>query len=119
MGHLDCEAAIDVHGRATCKPEDLDKLLANAKDRPPSEAYKLDHHYPGSQYLDKRVILYAEIGTSSFQQWHNLLKAKARNREIDYVFRHYVKVKLKCFLRVFCDNNGWCLPASLSPPPRW
>lgn len=97
MGHLNCDAAIDVHGQATCKFEELENLLSNTKERPSSEAYKFDHHYPGSQYADKRVILYAEIGTKSFQQWNNALKAKARNREIDYIFRHYVKVELKSF----------------------
>ncbi len=54
----------------------------------------LDHHYPGSNDSPIVVILYAEIGTAAFSQWHAVLQKKAEQGDLDYVLRHYVHVSL-------------------------
>ena len=57
----------------------------------------LDHHYPGSKDSPVVVILYAEIGTGAFSQWHTVLQEKAKHGDIDYILRHYVHVCLPQF----------------------
>ena len=54
----------------------------------------LDHHYPGSNDAPIVVILYAEIGTAAFSQWHEVLQKRAEQGNVDYVLRHYVHVSL-------------------------
>lgn len=38
------------------------------------------------------MILYGELGTPEFAEFHNLLKHEALEGNIDYVVRHYVRV---------------------------
>jgi UDP-glucose:glycoprotein glucosyltransferase len=55
---------------------------------------KSDHHYPGSQGQDVTVILYAQLATPSFYEWHQILRPKAERGEITYILRHYIAVSL-------------------------
>jgi UDP-glucose:glycoprotein glucosyltransferase len=59
------------------------------------ETFGLDHHYPGSQNNSLTVVLYGELGTQDFAEFHQVLKAYAVKGDIDYVLRHYVKVSTK------------------------
>ncbi|RXN01960.1 UDP-glucose:glycoprotein glucosyltransferase 2 [Acipenser ruthenus] len=53
--------------------------------------YKSDHTFPGINGGDPPVvILYAELGTNSFNNFHKVLSEKAENGEIVYVLRHFV-----------------------------
>lgn len=53
---------------------------------------KSDHHYPNSQDRDVIVILYAQMATPEFHQWHEVLRKKAEEGQINYILRHYIKV---------------------------
>ena len=55
--------------------------------------YKSDHIYPGPEGSKVTVILYAQLGTKEFAEFHRTLKELALSGEIKYVFRHYVKVR--------------------------
>jgi UDP-glucose:glycoprotein glucosyltransferase len=59
------------------------------------ETFDLDHHYPGSQNNSLTVVLYGELGTQEFAEFHQVLKMYAVKGDIDYVLRHYVKVSAK------------------------
>jgi len=51
---------------------------------------KADHYYPASRGRDVVVILYAQLGRRSFNDWHSLLVQKADEGHITYILRHYV-----------------------------
>lgn len=59
------------------------------------ETFGLDHHYPGSQNNSRTVVLYGELGTREFAEFHQVLKTYAVKGDIDYVLRHYVKVSTR------------------------
>ncbi len=54
---------------------------------------KSDHHYPGSKEYPVKVVLYGQLGTQSFNQFHKILREKAEKGEINYILRHYIKVR--------------------------
>lgn len=56
------------------------------------DLYRVDHHYPGSANRSLAVVLYGELGTSSFTKFHTLLKEEAITGTIDYVIRYHVQV---------------------------
>jgi UDP-glucose:glycoprotein glucosyltransferase len=56
------------------------------------ETFGLDHHYPESENNSVTVVLYGELGTQEFAEFHKVLKIYAAKGDIDYVLRHYVKV---------------------------
>ena len=61
--------------------------------RPKPYLYKNDHTYPGTNKTDVPiVILYAEIGTKKFTNFHKVLSAKADDGALLYVLRHYIAV---------------------------
>jgi len=51
---------------------------------------KADHYYPASRGRDVVVILYAQLGKRSFNDWHSLLVQQASVGRITYILRHYV-----------------------------
>jgi UDP-glucose:glycoprotein glucosyltransferase len=55
------------------------------------EILRLDHKYPGTDE-GVVVVLYGEIGTPEFSNFHVILKEYAERNEIQYVVRHWVKV---------------------------
>lgn len=70
------------------------------------ETFRLDHHYPGSENRSIVAVLYGELGTKEFSQFHIKLKSLANEGKIDYVVRHYVEVStvdywFALFLSVF------------------
>ncbi|RXM96127.1 UDP-glucose:glycoprotein glucosyltransferase 2 [Acipenser ruthenus] len=55
--------------------------------------YKSDHAFPGINGGDPPVvILYADLGTNTFNNFHKVLSEKAENGEIVYVLHHFVAV---------------------------
>ncbi|XP_053565723.1 UDP-glucose:glycoprotein glucosyltransferase 1 isoform X2 [Bombina bombina] len=85
-----CSAFIVVHGEKTCDPNNLSSLLRTAKDRPKPFLFKGDHKYQVTNPESPVVILYAQIGTQGFANFHHLLSTKAREGVICYVLRHFV-----------------------------
>ena len=75
----------------------LVKKLVILISRSPSSIYQFDHVYPGSKKEKVVIILYAEMGTQGFIDFHPALVKLALNGEVTYVVRHFVKV-LKHFI---------------------
>lgn len=65
------------------------------KEEKKVDIFNVDTHYPGSENRSKVAVLYAELGTKDFADFHNVLKQEAEEGNIDYVLRHYVQVLLK------------------------
>ncbi|XP_041360300.1 UDP-glucose:glycoprotein glucosyltransferase 1-like [Gigantopelta aegis] len=86
-----CGSFISVHGEITCDPHKLSSLVQTAKDRPKPAVYKFDHFFPGAVSDDVIVILYAELGTASFTQFHATLAKMTGNKEITYILRHFIQ----------------------------
>ena len=62
--------------------------------RAKAPTYTFDHRFPNSEPADVLVILYARLGTAAFQTFHRRLRQLAINKEIDYIFRHFIPVSL-------------------------
>lgn len=56
-----------------------------------SDLYSFDHIYPGSENNVQVVVLYGEIGSRSFSEFHNYLKTEVQKGAIKYVMRHFVR----------------------------
>ena len=56
------------------------------------ELYKVDHQFQGKMAKNKPVvILYGEIGSKRFKEFHIKLKSLAESGDIIYVVRHYIR----------------------------
>ncbi|XP_070607386.1 UDP-glucose:glycoprotein glucosyltransferase 2 [Erythrolamprus reginae] len=86
-----CNAFVVIHGKSTCKMNEIKKLLMTAVSRPKPYLFKGDHKFPVLKEPDVVVILYAEVGTKDFATFHNVLSEKAQKGEFVYIFRHFVK----------------------------
>ncbi|XP_051051177.1 UDP-glucose:glycoprotein glucosyltransferase 2 [Phodopus roborovskii] len=86
-----CSAFVVIHGKCTCKTKEIKKLLNKAASRPRPYLFEKDHKFPtGTENLPV-IILYAEIGTREFAEFHRVLSKKSKNGKIVYVLRHYIK----------------------------
>ncbi|CAB1327916.1 unnamed protein product [Coregonus sp. 'balchen'] len=85
-----CSAFFNVHGEKSCDTEKLAALMENAPERPKPYLFKSDHRFPGSNPDAPVVILYAEIGSSEFTMFHQLMLSKANKGLATYVLRHYL-----------------------------
>lgn len=90
---LSCPVVADVAGKLTCCVEEMKKFVSEKQgdDQSRVETFGLDHHYPGSQNNTLTVVLYGELGTQEFAEFHQVLKTYAVKGDIDYVLRHYIK----------------------------
>ncbi|XP_058526609.1 UDP-glucose:glycoprotein glucosyltransferase 2 isoform X2 [Ochotona princeps] len=86
-----CNAFVVIHEKHTCKINEIKKLLKKANSRPRPYLFKGDHKYPTNKENLPVIILYAEIGTRAFAEFHKALSKKAQNAEILYVLRHYIQ----------------------------
>ncbi|XP_054830766.1 UDP-glucose:glycoprotein glucosyltransferase 2 [Eublepharis macularius] len=86
-----CSAFVVIHGKSTCKANEIKKLLTKAAARPKPHLFKGDHKFPTLSEDGPVVILYAEMGTKDFAMFHKVLSEKAQKEEIVYVLRHFVK----------------------------
>ena len=66
------------------------RLLSDCRVNSPF--YKFDHVFPGLPNEGPLVILYGELGTPDLNKFHALLVEKASSGQIQYIFRHHVKV---------------------------
>lgn len=99
---LSCPVVADVAGKLTCCVEEMKKLIAQRQggDQNHVETFGLDHHYPESENNSVTVVLYGELGTQEFAEFHQVLKYYAVNGDIDYVLRHYIKERPKRRVRL-------------------
>ncbi|XP_046423993.1 UDP-glucose:glycoprotein glucosyltransferase isoform X1 [Neodiprion fabricii] len=99
ISHLGCSVAMDIGGKLTCSLKDLEDLV-NKQAEVEIDTYSVDHHYPGGEQSDKTVILYGQMGTTEFSEFHSTLKSLAEQKKIDYVLRHYVNNRSEKKLRL-------------------
>ncbi|KAL1021949.1 hypothetical protein UPYG_G00020290 [Umbra pygmaea] len=99
-----CSAFFNVHGEKSCDTEKLAALIETAADRPKPYLFKSDHKFPGSNPEAPVVILYAEIGTSRFTAFHQLMLSKANKGQAIYVLRHYLAAPSR--KRVYLSGYG-------------
>ncbi|XP_033104033.1 UDP-glucose:glycoprotein glucosyltransferase 1-like isoform X2 [Anneissia japonica] len=93
VGDLECSVFVEVHGDITCSLDKIDSLVQTADQRETSIVYEIDHVYPASTSKNITVILYAELADfrSNLNKFHKKLADMAKNHQINYLFRHYVK----------------------------
>jgi hypothetical protein len=106
-----------VNGRVACNVEELSKLLTEFQQQQQQQQqqiegseeriYEFDHIYDlgkvnesrpqvtSHNVLIPRVFLYSALGTKNFFEFHKILSEKAKRREIQYIFRHYLHSPLK------------------------
>ncbi|XP_078695179.1 UDP-glucose:glycoprotein glucosyltransferase 1-like [Branchiostoma floridae x Branchiostoma belcheri] len=89
----DCPAFVDVHNEMTCDPSKVKGMVDSASGRQRPYLYKVDHQYPGASPDVPVVILYAELGTQGFKDFHSVLQDMADRGDINYVLRHYIKMR--------------------------
>ncbi|XP_011860081.1 PREDICTED: UDP-glucose:glycoprotein glucosyltransferase isoform X1 [Vollenhovia emeryi] len=85
-----CDNVVNIGATFTCSPEDVDKLLEQDTWET-VDTYDVDHRYLSTPESDKVVILYGQIGTPTFSDFHEKLKNIAETKGINYILRHYVK----------------------------
>lgn len=56
------------------------------------DTYDVDHRYLSTSESNKVMILYGQVGTPTFYDFHEKLKSIAETKGINYILRHYVKV---------------------------
>ncbi|ELU12397.1 hypothetical protein CAPTEDRAFT_227323 [Capitella teleta] len=87
----ECEVFVEVNSIISCEIDALGAFIKAAAGQPKPMLIKSDHHYPGTQGRPVMVILYAQLATPAFHQWHEILRKRAEDGEINYIFRHYIK----------------------------
>lgn len=95
QGDCKTDTFITIGSRVACNLDELKKGIEkskNSKDKPQDDIYSFDHIYPGSENNTITVILYGEIGSKDFKQYHEYLSKQAESGLIKYVSRHFVRV---------------------------
>ncbi|XP_050308475.1 UDP-glucose:glycoprotein glucosyltransferase isoform X2 [Anthonomus grandis grandis] len=88
--HLpNCDCIADVGGQTSCDLGAIKQLIEQQTVVKNPDLFNLDIHYPGSANRSLAVVLYGELGTPCFAQFHQLLKEEAIAGLIDYVIRHF------------------------------
>ncbi|XP_053979752.1 UDP-glucose:glycoprotein glucosyltransferase isoform X1 [Hylaeus volcanicus] len=90
LSNFDCYNVVDVGGKYTCSVEELEQIISQETWSNP-DTYSVDHRYHMSHQSEKVIILYGQIGTPTFTDFHNRLKHLAENHGITYILRHYLK----------------------------
>ena len=68
-----------------------------------AQVYQFDHQFPTTVGSDvPLVVLYGELGTPEFARLHSTLSEMAASERIQYVFRHYYKVRV---VAIFTDTR--------------
>jgi hypothetical protein len=74
--------------------------LQHGKTETP-DLYQIDHHYHTNVPNNSvPVVLYAELGTQDFINFHTVLRKLAKRDLVDYVLRHYNSPVSKAFIHV-------------------
>lgn len=113
-----CNNVVNIGGTFTCSLENIDRLLEQVSSLSyfilcnlfidiihiyiivfvfqdtweTVDTYDVDHRYLNTPESDKIMILYGQIGTPTFTDFHEKLKNVAETKGINYILRHYVKV---------------------------
>ncbi|XP_050455971.1 UDP-glucose:glycoprotein glucosyltransferase isoform X2 [Cataglyphis hispanica] len=95
-----CNNIVNIGGTFTCSLQDIDRLLLEQDTWETIDTYDVDHRYLDTSESDKVIILYGQIGTSTFIDFHEKLKNIADTKRINYILRHYVKDRTDKKLRL-------------------
>ncbi|ESN93236.1 hypothetical protein HELRODRAFT_115758 [Helobdella robusta] len=99
-GH--CEVFVEVENFITCELMAFKAFIRAINSSHPL-VLKNDHIYPTNLKDGIHVILYGQLGTKSFNFWHDVLKQMSNDEKIIYVHRHFLKTaaSTKCSLSGF------------------
>lgn len=87
-GDCDTEAFVAFGNEVLCSVKDLKaKLKKTSQQTSNVDLYSFDHIYPGSENNTVTTILYGELGTSKYNEFHRVLKAETAKGVIKYVSR--------------------------------
>ncbi|XP_064455820.1 UDP-glucose:glycoprotein glucosyltransferase 1-like isoform X2 [Ornithodoros turicata] len=90
----DCDCVVEVRGGGhTCNLEELNGLLEKRDKGSKLYNLKVDHVHPGGSPNVPTVILYGDFAAPGFKTFHESLRARAKNHEINYVLRHYSRTQ--------------------------
>lgn len=86
------DAFVQIGYQVICDINKLSSTIHNQKGNVDNvELFEFDHIYPGSHNNSINVILYGQMGTPLFNQYHAKLKDQAEKGVIRYVIRNYVQ----------------------------
>lgn len=108
--HGDCEttAFVTIGSRVACNVNELKKGLKKAatpseapstdgdvqENEEDEEVYSFDHIYPGSENNTITTVLYGQLGSKDFSEFHDFLVKRAEKSQVKYIARHYIRVSL-------------------------
>lgn len=96
QGDCKTDTFITIGSRVACNLDELQKGLEKVKnskkDEQSDDIYSFDHIYPGTENNTITVILYGEIGSKDFKQFHKYLVKQTESGLVKYVSRHFVRV---------------------------
>lgn len=96
QGDCKTDTFITIGSRVACNIDELQKGLEKVKnskkDEQSDDIYSFDHIYPGTENNTITVILYGEIGSKDFKQFHKYLVKQTESGLVKYVSRHFVRV---------------------------
>ncbi|KAL0109124.1 hypothetical protein PUN28_014311 [Cardiocondyla obscurior] len=99
VSSFECNNIVNIGGTFTCSLENIDRLLEQDTWET-VDTYDVDHRYLSTPESDKVIILYGQIGTPTFSDFHEKLKTIAETKGINYILRHYVKERENKKLRL-------------------
>ncbi|KAJ8685921.1 hypothetical protein QAD02_021714 [Eretmocerus hayati] len=94
MSRSNCDNFVDTGGEVACSLEELKQHLSRDTWRT-VDTYNIDHFYLRKKSANRTVVFYGDICSDSFSDFHDELKSKAENDEINYVLRHHVRLDLR------------------------
>lgn len=88
--NAECDTFVDINNKIICDVNAIEKALK--EDSVTFRPYNNDHIR--KVHLDKvpHAILYGDLGSSSFAQFHKKLSGLSDQNKVQYVFRHFSKV---------------------------
>lgn len=95
INHGDCktDSFVTIGNRVACDFSELKKGIEKiTESNDDEEVYSFDHIYPGSENNTVTAILYSELGTKDFKEFHEYLRAQAATGKVKYISRHYIRV---------------------------
>ncbi|XP_062521392.1 UDP-glucose:glycoprotein glucosyltransferase 1-like [Corticium candelabrum] len=97
-----CNAFAEIGSITTCSLQTLQQHLSSDKPNADESVknYEFDHHYPAVSTSGITVVVYGQLGTPEFSQFHTLCCEAAKIGKIQYVMRHHVPVPSKSKTRL-------------------
>lgn len=82
---------VQIGSAIICDIEKLGTTIHSQKGREDkTELFEFDHIFPGSQNNTITVILYGQLGSHLFNQYHHKIKDQAEKGVVKYVIRNYL-----------------------------